>query len=141
MKRIFSLVISVVMLMCMFMTASAEYVQQNYAKEVASPYYLYTDSISSTLDIADKTATCKSTIWGIPGTTTKIVVTQYLQKREGSVWYNQYSWTKTCSTWYALFTNSVSSISSGAYRIKTVAKVYSGTDYETLTAFSKTKTC
>ena len=38
--------------------------------------YLYTDKISGTLSISNKAATCKSTVRGISGTTTKIVITQ-----------------------------------------------------------------
>ncbi|MFR5120533.1 MAG: hypothetical protein ACLTD2_11120 [Ruminococcus sp.] len=43
--------------------------------------YLYTDKISGTLSISNKAATCKSTVRGISGTTTKIVITQTLQKK------------------------------------------------------------
>ncbi len=43
--------------------------------------YLYTDKISGTLSISNKTATCKSTVRGISGTTTKIVITQTLKKK------------------------------------------------------------
>lgn len=44
--------------------------------------YLYTDKISGTLSISNKTATCKSTVRGISGTTTKIVITQTLKKKK-----------------------------------------------------------
>lgn len=45
---------------------------------VVSPCYLYTDSVNCNLTISGGVASCKSTVYGISGTTTKIVVTQTL---------------------------------------------------------------
>ena len=97
--------------------------------------------ISGTLSISNKAATCKSTVRGISGTTTKIVITQTLQKKNGSSWNKYSSWTKTFNSWYAIYSNSKESLSSGTYRVKTTADVYSGSKYETVTAFSKTASC
>ncbi|WP_410068679.1 hypothetical protein [Ruminococcus sp.] len=93
------------------------------------------------MSISNKTATCKSTVRGISGTTTKIVITQTLQKKNGSSWNKYSSWTKTFNSWYAIYSNSKESLSSGTYRVKTVAKVYNGSAYETITIYSKTVSC
>ena len=44
---------------------------------------------------------------------------------------------KHSSSWYAIYSNSKESLSSGTYRVKTVAKVYNGSAYETITIYSK----
>ncbi|MBQ7046452.1 MAG: hypothetical protein IJN85_01745, partial [Oscillospiraceae bacterium] len=70
---------------------------------------------------------------------TKIYITQYLQKKSGSSW-SQVGAGHT-GVYYsksATMTNTVSSLSSGTYRVKTVTKVFSGTSYETITNYSTT---
>ncbi|MCM1530190.1 MAG: hypothetical protein NC093_09380 [Alistipes sp.] len=103
---------------------------------IVSPCYLYTDRASSYLTISGGTASCKSTIYGISGTTTKIVVTQILQKKDGNSWTEVTSWNKTFNNWYCSYPNSHSLTNKGTYRVKTVAKVYKGTAYETVTTYS-----
>lgn len=112
----------------------------NYDDEI-SLCYLYTNSVSSNISISSKTATCKSTIVGQSGVTTKIVITQRLQKKVDGSWTNVKSWTNTYNQTSAVFTNTKSSLASGTYRTRTIAKVYKGTAYETVTANSTTKTC
>lgn len=105
------------------------------------PLYNYTISASSTLSISSKTATCKSVVVGMSGITTKIVFTQYLQKKVDGVWTTVKTWTATKTQVSASFTNTKSSLASGTYRTRTVAKVYKGTAYETVTSNSVTVTC
>ena len=128
-------------MLCLSLTAFAEPELQTPSDDDISVCYLYTDKISGTLSITNKAATCKSTVRGISGTTTKIVITQTLQKKNESSWTKYGSWTKTFNSWYAIYSNSKESLSSGTYRVKTTADVYSGSKYETVTAFSKTVSC
>lgn len=128
-------------MLCLSLTAFAEPELQTPSDDDISVCYLYTDKISGTLSISNKAATCKSTVRGISGTTTKIVITQTLQKKNGSSWNKYSSWTKTFNTNTTVYLTSKSSLSSGTYRLKTIAKVYSGSDYETITIYSKTASC
>ena len=110
-------------MLCLSLTAFAETELQTPSDDDISVCYLYTDKISGTLSITNKAATCKSTVRGISGTTTKIVITQTLQKKNGSSWTKYGSWTKTFNSWYAIYSNSKESLSSGIYRVKTTADV------------------
>ena len=141
MKKVISTIISVVIMLCLSLTAFAEPELQTPSDDDISVCYLYTDKISGTLSISNKAATCKSTVRGISGTTAKIVITLTLQKKNGSSWNKYSSWTKTFNSWYAIYSNSKESLSSGTYRVKTVAKVYNGSAYETITIYSKTASC
>jgi len=94
------------------------------------------DSVNCNLTISGGVASCKSTVYGISGTTTKIVVTQTLQVKDGMSWRKITDWSKTFNSWYCSYPNSFSPIGSGTYRVKTVAKVYKGTSYETVTVYS-----
>lgn len=86
MKKVISTIISVVIMLCLSLTAFAEPELQTPSDDDISVCYLYTDKISGTLSISNKAATCKSTVRGISGTTAKIVITQTLQKKNGSSW-------------------------------------------------------
>lgn len=141
MKKIISAIIAIVTVFNFGISAYAEPETQTYVDNGISVCYLYTNKVESALSISSKTATCKSTIRGISGTTTKIVVTQTLQKENGSSWDNVTSWSKTYNSWYAIYKNTKSFLSSGTYRVKTVAKVYSGISYEIVTAYSRAVSC
>jgi hypothetical protein len=141
MKKIISIFFSLLMIMSMSLTAFGAPELQSPIDDDVSVCYSYTDSASSSLSISSKNATSKSVVIGISGTTTKIIVTQTLQKKNGSSWEKVASWSKTFNSWYAIYTNSKSSLSSGTYRVKTSAKVYSGTSYETVTTYSTTVSC
>jgi len=101
--------------------------------------YQYTNSVSANLSIASKTATCRSTVVGKSGVT-KIVLTQYMQKYVNGSWTNVSTWNKTVNTYVVSFTNTKSSLSSGTYRTRTVAKVYKNNNYETVSANSSNVT-
>ena len=103
--------------------------------------YQYTSSISSSLYISNKSASCQSTVYGFSNMATKVNITHTLQKKSGSSWNFVTSWTKNFNTWYGILTTSKSNLSSGTYRLKTVAKVYKGNSYETITVYSNTYSC
>ena len=105
-----------------------------YEKETR---YSYTHSCSSVLSISGLNASCKSSLNGYPNITTKIELTQTLEETFGGIsWYYVDSWNTTVYNYYIRFTNTKSPLSSGNYHIKNVAKVYSGSSYETITFYS-----
>lgn len=116
--------------------ASAEDVDSFVDDGVIIEEYLYTQSISSGLYFTGNTATCSSSVVGYYGSTTKIEVTQTLQRLSGSSWTGTSYWTNTYYSWYCNFDNTKQNVYTGTYRVKTVAKVYSGSSYETITAYS-----
>lgn len=137
MKKLLSLaLILVISLSASIISVSAETTNDDYG---IMPYYAYTTTLNSDLSISSKTATCKSVIVGSPGVT-KIVVTQKLQKKVSGEWTNVKTWTKTYTTATASFTNTKSSLSAGTYRTRTVAKIYNGSAYETVSGNSTSKT-
>ncbi|MDE6425565.1 MAG: hypothetical protein K2K89_05460 [Ruminococcus sp.] len=102
-----------------------------------SPAYSYISDCSSNLSISGTTATCKSSVTGYYDKTTKIVITQTLQKKNSSdKWEDVCSWNDTIYSFKGSLTNTKSSLSSGTYRLKTVATVYAGTEHETITKYS-----
>ena len=141
MKRIFAILLSIVMSLGMGFSAYALPEEETPIDIEFVDEYSYTDKISSDMSISNNTATCKSVVRGDTSLATKIVITQTLQKKNGNSWTYVTSWSKTFNTWYAIYTTSKSSLSSGTYRLKTVAKVYSGNNYETITVYSGTASC
>lgn len=141
MKRIFAILLSIVMSLGMGFSAYALPEEETPIDIEFVDEYSYTDKISSDMSISNNTATCKSVVRGDTSLATKIVITQTLQKKNGNSWTYVTSWSKTYNTWYAIYTTSKSSLSSGTYRLKTVAKVYSGNNYETITVYSRTASC
>ena len=141
MKRIFAILLSIVMSLGMGFSAYALPEEETPIDIEFVDEYSYTDKISSDMSISNNTATCKSVVRGDTSLATKIVITQTLQKKNGNSWTYVTSWSKTFNTWYAIYTTSKSSLSSGTYRLKTVAKVYSGNNYETITVYSRTASC
>ncbi len=108
---------------------------------IAAPYYLYTNSITTTLSVSSNNeASCRTTISGNSDTATKIVVTQYLEKKNGNSWDEVTKWTDTFNSWWCNCTNSYTITESGTYRLRSVAKVYSGSKYENVDITSTEKT-
>lgn len=141
MKRIFAILLSFVMSLGIGISAYALPEEETPIDIGFVDEYSYTDKISSDMSISNKTATCKSVVRGDTSLATKIVITQTLQKKSGNSWTYVTSWSKTFNSWLAIYTTSKSSLSSGTYRLKTVAKVYSGNSYETITVYSRTASC
>ena len=111
-----------------------------FAQEV-SICNLYTSSCSSTLTVSGTTAKCISQATGYRNETTKIVITQTLQKKTSTgSWSKVSCWIETDASYKGYATNSKSGLSKGTYRLKTVFKVYAGSNYETLTKYSSNKT-
>lgn len=96
---------------------------------IASPYFLYTNSAKSTLIISGNTAYCESVIKG-DSTVTKIYATQYLEKKNGNKWETVDSWSDSVSGKSLSMSNSKDNLGSGTYHLRTVATVYSGSKSE-----------
>ena len=98
--------------------------------------YSYTNECFSALNVSGLNGECVSHLLGYYGTTTKIVVKQYLQVRDGNRWRTAKDWTKTYYNYYCDFINNRTLYSGNTYRVYTEFKVYSGSNYETITTYS-----
>lgn len=96
---------------------------------------LYTKSATSELSINDGTAYCVSTLNGI-SSVTKIEATQYLEKKTLFWWSNVKSWSKTSNSSMISMSNTEHNVGSGTYRLRTVFKVYSGSNSEEIEKIS-----
>ena len=118
----------------------AEYVSAAVVQPVA-PAYSYTYECSSELYLSGTTLMCTSDLNGYYNITDKIVIYQYLQRKNASnEWVTIYSWYNVINDFAGYITNYRYSVASGTYRLKSTFDVYSGTNYETITKYSKTQT-
>ena len=141
MKKIVSFALAALLALNTSLIVSADPDPETPAEPGIIEEYQYTSSISSDLYISNNTADCRSTVIGYSNTATRVEITQTLQKKSGNSWNFYTSWVKNYYTWYGMLTTTKSGLSSGTYRLKTVAKVYSGNSYETITVYSSTRTC
>ena len=106
-----------------------------------SPCYSYTSSITTGLSISGGDAICNTYVEGYYGSTSKITITQTLQRKSGSSWVDVWSWTNTEYYWYYSYTNYYYPLTKGAtYRVKSCIKVYQGSSYETIYTYSGERT-
>ena len=117
-------------------SVSAYNEQDTVITDIAQPRYAYTSSIRSNISISSGKATCTSIVTGMP-TVTQIVATQYLEKKVLWWWEEVDHWDKTVYGDYLYMCNSKSNLDSETYRVRTVATVYYGTDYEIVEDTSK----
>ena len=141
MKRITSLALAAILALNTSFVVSADPDPETPAEPGIIEEYQYTSSISSDLSISGNTATCRSTVIGYSNTATRVEITQTLQKKSGNSWNFYTSWVKNYYTWYGILQTTKSGLSSGTYRLKTVARIYSGNNYETITFYSYTASC
>ena len=137
MKKLFSILLAIVISFCMSVSVIAT---ETPMEGDVAPCLEYAKNVKSYLTIASDTATCTSKITGISGTTTKILVIQTLQKKSGSTWGDIAVWSDVYIGTSYTFINTKTSLSSGSFRVKTYAKIYSGSSYETTTEYSGTVT-
>lgn len=107
--------------------------------DIATPYYLYTASVTSTLITSGTTVTCESTIT-CDSTVTRIYGTQYLEKKNGDKWDYVNSWSDSTSKNYLTMSNTEYDLDEGTYHLRTTFTVYSGSSSETIEKTSKEKT-
>lgn len=138
MKKLLCFMLTFMLSMSAFatMSVSAYNEQDTVITDIVQPRYSYTNSIGTYLYISGGKATCTSTVTG-KSTVTKIVATQYLEKKVDSSWEEVDHWDKTVNGDYLYMCNSKDNLDSGTYRVRTVATVYSGTNYEIVEDISK----
>lgn len=130
MKKIVSVIMAIIMCMAFSISAFAE------------TWSVGSEKRSSVLSVSSSTATCTSTYTDVDNSTSKIVITQSLQK-QGLFWtWSTYAgeWTKTTKGSSASLSNKVYNLESGTYRVKTVFTI-TGTngETETITLYSAEK--
>ena len=117
-------------------SVSAYNEQDTVITDIVQPRYAYTSSVSTDLYISGGKATCNSKVNG-KATATQIEATQYLEKKVLWWWEEVDHWSDTSYTKTLYMSNSKDNLDSGTYRVRTVATVYSGTDYEIVEDTSK----
>lgn len=122
--------------------ALAESPQTTEQVQIAAPRLDSGNSVYSTLSISGQSATLLSSADDKNGTT-KIVVTQVLQKKSGSRYsdVSGKSWTKTESRKSLRFSNSCTVDKGVTYRVKTTAKITGSKGTDTVTKYSTAVTC
>lgn len=107
-------------------------------ENTASPYYLYANTVESSLNIVGGTAYCKSVIKG-DSTVTQIYAIQYLEKKNGDKWevVSNGTWSDSVKGNAFKMSNSKDNLGSGTYRVRTVGTVYSGSNSEPVSATSQ----
>jgi hypothetical protein len=111
------------------------------AEDEPGTRFQYISSCSSTLTTSGTTATGISKVTGYNGETTKIVITQTLQRKNSyGNWVYVQSYSGTYYYFKATLSKTYSNLSSGTYRLKSVFTVYAGSNSETVTKYSSEKT-
>lgn len=143
-KRIFSLVMCIVLFFSVGIVANAESsVSTNDSIIPATnyneiqPYYSYANTVTTTLRNSSGKAQCLADVVGFSNSTTKITITMTLQKKTLLWWSKVEEWTTTVSNYYATLSKTYT-VESGKYRVKSVYTVYSGSENETITDYSST---
>jgi len=101
----------------------------------------YTKMLDTQLSISSaKKAYISCSAVGYSGTTTKVEITATLEKKVLLWWSDVQTWS---GVYYGLQGTLYKelSVASGKYRVKAVYKVYSGSSYETITAYSAEISC
>ena len=136
MRKLLVGALSVIMMITTAVVAFADPIPEGPGSGEIIEEYMYTFSLSSDLSIVNHKGTCRSVVNGYSNIATKVEITHTLQKQVYGYWSDVETWSGTYYTWYGILTSSRSNLSAGMFRLKTVAKVYSGSNYETITVYS-----
>lgn len=139
MKKLICFMLTFILSMSAFavVSVSAYNEQDTVITDIIQPRYAYTSSVKSNLSVSNGKAACTSQVTE-KSTVTKIEATQYLEQKVLWRWEEVDHWDKTVDGNYLYMNNSKDNIDSGAtYRVRTVATVYCGTDYEIIEDISK----
>lgn len=128
-KKIGGVIMALVMIMNLCIISFA-YVSEN---DDIKPYYSYTASVRTLLNISNGNATCSARLTGMSGTTTKIKITMTLEKKVLFWWSEQETWTQTFNSYTGTLSKNYSGANSGTYRVSAEYIAYSGTNSETIT--------
>ena len=136
-KRMFSVMLSIVLFCFCWQVQASEVVNNTKAisgDNTIQPYYNYTSRIEVSLADSSGDAECKTIVRGYTSVT-KIEITMTLQQKNFFLWKDVETWTKTVNSSYSSLTKNTS-VDSNKYRVKSVCKVYSGSNSETITEYS-----
>ncbi|MBR2043866.1 MAG: hypothetical protein IJ946_05955 [Clostridia bacterium] len=130
-KRIFSMVMAVLMLFTFNIGA--------YAESTVQPRYSYTNSVLARLSVESQQAVCTGII-DCNSSVTKVTVKIILQKKGVFKWNNVTTWTDEVNGDNYSRSYRYGPVDSGKYRVKVEATVYAGTASENVSATSSTVT-
>ncbi|MDD6881238.1 MAG: hypothetical protein PUE18_06640 [Firmicutes bacterium] len=88
------------------------------------------------LAIDGGTANCNTTVNGILGKTTKIMVRMYLQEYSGSTWKTIDNWSSTKTGTMISFEKTATVSKGSKYRVKADITAYAGVERESITKYS-----
>jgi hypothetical protein len=94
---------------------------------------------ATSISISGGQASCTGSITGYNGTTTKVVITLYLERKlaSSSTWSTYASDpSQTFNSFYGQYTMKKSVVKGYQYRVRAVYKAYAGSNSETLTGYS-----
>lgn len=140
-RKASSFVVCLIMILSLTLGASASTtaIQEIPDGGFISPRYIYISDASAYLSISAGKAQASGTLVGIRGTTTKIVVSMYLQKKTSSGgWITEKYWSETFNSHSAYISKS-QSVAKGTYRVKAVFTAYKGSSSELTTKYSTEK--
>lgn len=126
-KRIFGLVLAVIMMLTFNIVASAETTVQ--------PRYNYTTLNSASLSVTSLQAACSAKVNGT-SQVTKIEMEMILQKKGLFGWNKVTSWSTVVNGRICSLEKNYGPVDSGTYRVYVEATVYVGTASEKVTATS-----
>ncbi len=130
-KRIFSMVMVVLMLLTFNIGA--------YAESTVQPRYSYTNSVFARLSSESQQAVCTGVI-DCNSNVTKVTMKIILQEKGLLKWNNITTWTDEVNSNRLSTSYHYGPVDSGKYRVKVEATVYAGTSSESVSATSSTVT-
>lgn len=134
-KKIFCIFLSAITMLCFGTIANAQSNVESNSDFDIQPYYGYTNNQSTDLIISGGQAICESSLTGYSGTTTKVTITMYLEKKTLWWWSTEASWSDTFYSYYGTLSKAFA-VKGGTYRVRTVYVVYCGNENETVTGYS-----
>lgn len=133
-KRIFSILLSCVLLFCV---SSPVFASSGSSYQIGDPRYIYTDSTQTKLTISSSgTATVTAKISGKINTTTYVEVDAYLEQYSAGAWRIVDSWSKSSSSTGTTLQETTSVSKGYKYRVKAFYYAYSGSNSESITGYS-----
>lgn len=135
-KKHLSIFLTVIMISSFGTIANAQgYVDMdsNYGIQL---YYSYVVKHNTSIAISNGQAICESTLTGYSGTTTKVTITMYLEKKTLWWWNTETTWVGTFNSYRGALSKT-HAVGGGTYRIRTVYIAYSGSKTETITGYSQ----
>lgn len=111
--------------------------EEQLIPQISFIQYSYVSSMNTVLSISSSgSVNANAYIAGYPSITTSITGYLYLERKVGSSWVNDWSWSTTTSSAYLNMNDSCDVSIHGTYRLRLSGYVYSGSSYEHITNYS-----